>query len=98
MPTEPKFQLLSPEQLRELLQGRNICEKIHSGAFEAKVQSRAPARIPGSGLSSIISFYEGGLYVCTKHQIKTPEGKLFHQDIEDAFIDGVRYKKKKERW
>jgi hypothetical protein len=98
MPTEPKFQLLSAEQLRELLRGRNICEKIRSGALKAVEQDRAFARIPGGGASSIISFYEGDSYVCTKHRIKTPEDKLFHEDVEDAFIDGVRYKKKRERW
>jgi len=97
MPLEPKFQLLTSEQLKQLLQGRNICEKIRSGALKAIEEYRTPARIPGGGASCIISFYEGDSYICTKHQIKTPEGKLFHQDIEDAFIDGALYKKKKEK-
>jgi hypothetical protein len=95
---EPKFQLLTSEQLRKLLQEHNICEKIWSGAFKAEVQSCVPARIPGGGASSIISFYKGDLYVCTKHRIVTPDGKLFHEDIKDAFIDGVWYKKKKRKW
>ena len=94
MPLEPKFQLLTSEQLRELLRGRNICEKIRSGALKPIEQDRDTARKPGSGASCIISFYEGDLYVCTKHRISTPDGKLFHEDIKDAFIDGVRYKKK----
>jgi hypothetical protein len=91
----PEFQLLTSEQLRKLLQEHNICEKIRAGAFKAEVQSCAPARIPGSGTSSIISFYkEGDQYVCTKHRIKTPDGKLIHEDAEDALINGVRYRKK----
>jgi hypothetical protein len=96
MPSEPKIQLLTAEQLRELLQGHNICEKIRSGALKAVEQYHTPARIPGSGTSLFVSFYgEGDLYICTKHRIKTPDGKLFHEDAEGALIEGVHYKKKK---
>jgi hypothetical protein len=95
MPLGAEFQLLTAEQLKELLQERNICQKIRSGTLKAVEQYRAPARIPGSGTSFITSFYDGDLYVCTKHRIKTPDGKLFHEDVEDALIGGVRYYKKR---
>lgn len=90
---EPKFQLLTSDQLSKLLQESSICERIRSGALKAVEQSRVPARIPGGGASSIVSFYDGDVYICTRHRILTSDGKILHQDFEDAVIDGVWYKK-----
>ncbi len=93
IPSKPEIQFLTAEQLNNLLEEHNILRKIHTNMFREVEQDHAAARIAGGGRSLIISYYEGNQYICTKHKILTASGKLFHQDIEDALINGIRYKK-----
>ena len=81
---------LTKEVCREDLQEVHI-----SYSFLAVEQKKAPAKISDGGTSYIISYYDEHLrYVCTIHRIVTKRGKVIHEHVKDAFIDGVRYKAK----
>jgi len=90
-----KFQLVSDIELRKMLEQRNLWSRMHSGKLLAVEQAAAPAKISPGGISYIISYYDGDLsYICTIHRIVTKRGKVIHEHVKDACIDGVRYKTK----
>ncbi len=87
------FQLISATKLKEILEQRNLWARMHSNKLLAKEQATASARVPGGGTSHIISYYDEHLqYVCTIHKIITKAGKIVHEHVKDAYIDGVCYK------
>lgn len=90
----PNFQLITDIEIIEMLKQRNLWSRLHSNKLLAKEQATGPAKI-SNGISSIISYYDEHLqYVCTIHRITTEDGKIIHEHVKDAYIDGVRYKAK----
>jgi len=76
-----------------LLIEHGILEGIRIGRYDPVVQSDAPARKIQGGRSLVISYYYGNQYVCTKHELKTKRDGVVHQDVEDVFINGIRYER-----
>ena len=92
-----KFQITSSDKLKQMLEQCNFWLRMHTGKLLAKEQTSAPARIVTDAVSYIISYYDDHLnYVCTVHIIKTSNGKVLHEPIKDASIDGIRYKASEE--
>jgi len=88
-----RSQKINKDNLMKLLIEHGILEGIRIGRYSAVVQSEAPARkIPG-GKSLIISYYQRGQYLCTLHELRNKSGRVVHQDVEDVFIDGIRYER-----
>jgi len=86
-------QRMSKDELKKLLIEHGILEGIRLGRYEAVVQSDTPARKIQSGRSLVISYYYGNQYICTKHELKTQRDGVIHQDVEDVFINGIRYER-----
>ena len=77
----------------KLLIEHGIIEGIRMGRYEQVVQNEAPSRkIPG-GKSLIISYYQHGQYLCTIHELRNKNGHVVHQDVENIFINGIRYER-----
>jgi hypothetical protein len=90
-----KIQVVSAVKLKEILKQRNLWSRMHSNKLLAKEQTTAPARIASGGISRIISYYDEHLrYICTTHRITSKNGKIMHEHVKDAYIDGVRYRTK----
>lgn len=88
-----KFQVVSVAKLKEMLEQRNLWSRMHSGKLLAVEQATAPAKISPGGTSYIVSYYDEHLqYVFTVHRIITQEGKIVHEHVKWAYIDGVNYK------
>jgi len=92
-----KFQLVSDNKLREMLEQRNLWARMKSGKLLAVEQARVPAKISPGGTSYIVSYYDKRHNMFTIHRIITKEGKVIHEHPKDACIDGVRYRVKKEK-
>lgn len=76
-----------------MLEERNLWSSIHSGKLLEVEQTAVPSKKHPRGTSYIISYYDNHLqYVCTIHRITTKRGKIVHEHVKDAYIDGVRYK------
>jgi len=88
-----KFRLEDRDKLQRMLEERNLWLRMHSGKLLEVIQAEAQAKMTPDGKSYIISFYDEHLqYVCTIHKVVTKAGKTIHEHIEDASIDGIRYK------
>jgi len=81
------------QELNRLLEESGILDGIRSGKYHAVVQRETTARMVAEGKSLIISYYDRGSYLCTIHQVRTKTGDVVHQDVEDIFIDEVRYER-----
>ena len=78
-----------------MLEQRNLWSRIHSGKLLAVEQNSTPANKAPGGTSYIVSYYDEHLqYVCTLHRIENKNGRIIHEHVKDAFIDGIRYKAK----
>ena len=76
-----------------MLEQRNLWSRMHSGKLLAVERASAPAKKSPGGTSHIVSYYDKHLqYVFTIHRITTKEGKIIHEHVKHAYIDGVRYK------
>lgn len=79
-----------------MLEERGYWEKMHTGKLLESVRSIRPAIIAHEGQSEIVSYWDEHLqYLCTIHRVITKEGKVIHEDVKDAYLDGVRYQVKK---
>ena len=88
-----KFQLVSAEKLKEMLEQRNFWSRIQSNKLLAKEQARKPAKMADGGTSYIISYYDEHLqYVCTIHKVEDRKGSIVHEHVKDAYIDGIHYR------
>jgi len=87
------YQQTSNAELQQLLELRNYWLRIHNKKLLCKVQASVPSKIIDGGISKILSYYDEHLkYLCTIHQVTTKDGKILHENIKDAFLDGIRYK------
>ena len=90
-----EFKLLSKTKLKEMLAEHNLWLKMRSGKLLAKEQAIAPAKKVYGGTSYIITYYDEHIQnFFTIHRIVTKEGKVVHEHVKDAYIDGIRYKAK----
>lgn len=88
-----RFQLVTKVRLQEILEERNLWSRIHSGKLLEVEQTATPSKVSPGGTSYIISYYDNHLqYVCTIHRVIAKGGKIVHEHVKDAYIDGVRYK------
>lgn len=88
-----KYQVVSVAKLKEMLEQRNLWSRMHSGKLLAVEQTTAPAKISPGGTSYIVTYHDEHLQnFFTIHRITTKEGKIIHEHVKDAYIDGVRYK------
>ena len=88
-----KYQESTAKELQSKLEKLNYWSRIHSNKLLAKVQAEVSAKIIKDGTSKIISYYDEHLnYLCTIHRITSKDGIIIHEDIKDAYLDGVRYK------
>ena len=86
------MQQINELELRQKLKERGLWDKMRSGRLLEKVQRTSPATIAPGGISQIISYWDEHLqYICTIHRVLTKEGQIIHEDVKDAFLDGVRY-------
>jgi hypothetical protein len=87
------FQRVSAQEMQNMLEKQNYWLRIHDNKLLCKIQASKPAKIVDGGLSRILTYYDEHLnYLCTIHQVITQEEKIIHEDVKDAFIDGIRYK------
>ncbi len=87
------MQHISAAALRQKLIERGYWDKIHSGKLLEKPQKTVPANITSGGISQILSYWDEHLnYLCTIHRVITKDGKIIHEDVKDAFLDGIRYR------
>ena len=87
------YQECTSAELQNKLEQRNYWSRIHSNKLLTKVQAKAPARIIKDGISQIITYYDQHMhYLCTIHLITTKDGRILHEHVKDADLDGVRYK------
>jgi hypothetical protein len=84
---------LSKEQLKKLLIDHSILEGIRLGRYTEVIENDSPSKSIPKGRSLIISYYQSGQYICTKHELKGMRGDTVHQDVEAVFIDGIRYER-----
>jgi len=91
-----KFQVVSGAKLRRALEQRNLWSKMRSGKLHAVEQAKAPAKISPGGTSCIVTYYDKqSQNFFTIHRIVTKRGDTIHEHVKDAYIDGVRYKRKR---
>lgn len=82
----------SESELRQKLIELGIWDKIHSDQLLEKIQRTSPAAIAPGGVSQIVSYWDEHLrYLCTIHRVITADGQIIHEDVKDAFLNGVRY-------
>ena len=84
---------LPKEQLKKLLIDHSILEGIRLGRYTEIIEKDDPSKSIPKGRSLIISYYQAGQYICTKHELKRRRGDTAHQDVEAVFIDGTRYER-----
>lgn len=84
---------LPKEQLKKLLIEHSILEGIRLGRYTEVIEDDSPSKSIPKGRSLIISYYQAGQYICTKHELKRKRGDTVHQDVEAVFIDGTRYER-----
>ena len=89
-----EFQVVSVTKLRKLLEQRNLWSRMRAGRLRVIEKARAPAKVSPGGTSYIILYYDDRQNMFTIHRIVTKEGKVIHEHVKDAFVDGVRYKAK----
>ena len=89
------YQQSSAAELQRMLEQRNYWLRIHSNKLLCKTQASTPSKMINGGLSQILTYYDEHIkYLCTIHQVTTKDGKIIHEDVKDAFLDGIRYKAK----
>jgi hypothetical protein len=87
------YQQTSAVELQRLLEQRNFWLRIHNNKLLCKIQASVPSKMVDGGISKILSYYNEHMqYLCTIHQVTTKDGKTIHEDVKDAFLDGIRYK------
>ena len=87
------FQQISLEELEQKLKEISYWAKIHAGKLLAKVQKDNPAKIIQDGTSRIVTYYdEHRHYLCTMHMVLTKEDIIIHEDVKDAWLNGIWYK------
>lgn len=92
------FQEIDSKVLEQKLKEISYWAKIHTGKLLAKVQRDSPAKIIQDGTSRIVTYYdEHRHYLCTMHMVLTKEGVTIHEDIKDAWLNGIWYKCKMEK-
>lgn len=80
-------------EIQHMLEKRNYWLRMHDNKLLCKTQASKPSKIVDGGLSKILTFYDEHIkYLCTIHQVITKDGKILHEDVKDAFLDGIRYK------
>ena len=84
---------LPKEQLKKLLIDHSILEGIRLGRYTEVIENDSPSKSIPKGRSLIISYYQSGQYICTKHELKKMRDDTVHQDVEAVFIDGTRYER-----
>lgn len=90
------MQVVNADELRKILEDRGYWEKMHTGKLLESIRSTRPAVIAPEGKSEIVSYWDEHLqYLCTIHRVVTKDGKVIHEDIKDAYLDGTRYQVKK---
>lgn len=86
------MQQISARDLRQKLIDHGYWDKIQNGKLSGRIRRASAATIAQGGRSLIISYWDGnGQYICTIHRVMTADGKIIHEDIKDAFLDGIRY-------
>ena len=88
-----KMQRLPKQSLKQLLKDKSILDGIHQGRYKEVIENEVPAKKISNCRSLIISYYQGGNYICTKHELRTRNGRTVHQDVEAAIIGGIKYKR-----
>ena len=87
-----EFKSLSEDKLKEMLEERTLWARMQAGKLLAKEQATAPAKKSYGGTSYIITYYDEHIQnYFTIHRIITKEGKVIHEHVKDAFIDGIHY-------
>jgi hypothetical protein len=90
------YQQASASELQRMLEQRNYWMRIHNNKLLCKTQASVPSKIINGGISKILTYYDEHIkYLCTIHQVTTRDGKIIHEDVKDAFLDGTRYKAKR---
>jgi len=90
-----KYQPFSASEIQIMLEQRNYWLRIHNNKLLSKIQASKPSRMVQNGTSLIITFYDGHLnYLCTMHQVVTNDGHIIHENVKDAYLDGIWYKAK----
>jgi hypothetical protein len=90
-----QFVTLSEAELEKILEQHNLLSKMHSDKLLAKEQAKSPAKKSLGGTSYIITYYDEHIQnYFTIHRIISQEGKVIHEHVKSAYIDGVKYRVK----
>ena len=90
-----KYQPVNGSEIQTMLELRNYWLRIHNNKLLSKIQASTPSRMIQDGTSYIITFYDEHLnYLCTMHQVITIDGHIIHENVKDAYLDGIWYKAK----
>lgn len=91
-----KYQLCNDTEIQTMLEQRNYWLRIHNNKLLSKTQASTPSRMIQNGTSLIITFYDEHMnYLCTMHQVITNDGDVIHENVKDAYLDGIWYKVKR---
>ena len=90
------YQPASTTELQHMLERRNYWTRIHNNELLCKIQASTPSKMVYGGISKILTYYDEHIkYLCTIHQVTTKDGDIIHENVKDAFLDGIWYKEKK---
>jgi len=90
-----KFKPISKTKIKRMLIQRNLWSRMQSGKLTAVVENKASAKKARGGISYIISYYgENSRYICTIHRIVDKNGRVIHEHVKHALIDGTHYEVK----
>jgi hypothetical protein len=87
------FQEIGTKELQGKLEALNYWSRIHTGKLRHKLQDESPSKIIDHGVSRMITYYnEEGKYLCTIHRVLTKDGNTIHEDVKDAFLEGIWFR------
>lgn len=87
------IQKVTATQLAEMVAAEGIPARIQRASLTPVVQAEDPSKAIPGGLSQIISYYDGGRYVCTFHRLLDANGQQTdHFHPKDAVIEDERYR------
>ena len=89
-------QQMDHDKLLEWLMKLSIWTRIHENRLITRKRWEKPAKIANDALSQVHTYYDGNNKY-TLHRVITKDGKIIHEDIKDAYINGIRYEAVKNR-
>ena len=91
-----EFQEIGQNELQQRLKDLSYWTRIHAGKLLQRIRKDTPAKSARDGRSLIVTYYDGRRYICTLHKVVTRQGAVIHEDIKDAYLDGIWYRPPKK--